>query len=395
MRIAFLHPDMGIGGAQQLEVNIAVAMQNQGHKVNIYTLYHNPDHAFKETVDGTLKVKVCKTYLPRSILDHRLIGLLAMIRMIIAAIYMVLYAEPFDVVMVDQVSACIPIFRLFGKKVIFYVHFPDKVFCFDRKGFFKKIYRFFLDLIEEVTTAMAHVILANSRYTRSVTYRCFPLLKLLRKQVEVVYPATDFVKFDEEVEDSTVGEQIKGEYFISLNRIHPEKNHMLAVRAFAEYKRIAPNSKEKLVIAGGYQERLVANRKYYEELLAEANKFGLQDSVVFIKNLSEGQRLYLLKHTKALLYPPESEPFGIVPVEAMYLRRPVLANQAGGPLESVVDGKTGFLLEPDARRWGEAMKILAEDDQRCEEMGEFGRSHVIKKFGMETLTTVMEGFFTS
>lgn len=53
----------------------------------------------------------------------------------------------------------------------------------------------------------------------------------------------------------------------------------------------------------------------------------------------------------AILYTPENEHFGIVPIEAMYMvnyiyikKKPVIASNSGGPKESIIDGKTGFLL---------------------------------------------------
>ena len=60
----------------------------------------------------------------------------------------------------------------------------------------------------------------------------------------------------------------------------------------------------------------------------------------------------------AVLYTPENEHFGIVPVEAMYLKRPVLCCNSGGPKESIEDKVTGFLLENDAKIWSDIMTKL-------------------------------------
>lgn len=57
------------------------------------------------------------------------------------------------------------------------------------------------------------------------------------------------------------------------------------------------------------------------------------------------ERSQLLRHSQCLLYTPENEHFGIVPVEAMYCNTPVIACNSGGPMESVKHGVTGFLLE--------------------------------------------------
>ena len=44
---------------------------------------------------------------------------------------------------------------------------------------------------------------------------------------------------------------------------------------------------------------------------------------------------------------PSVEEFGIAAVEAQAAGRPVIAAAAGGALETVVDGETGILVEPD------------------------------------------------
>ena len=52
MRIAFVHPDLGIGGAERLVVDAAVALQQRGHTVDMYTSHHDAGHCFSETRDG-------------------------------------------------------------------------------------------------------------------------------------------------------------------------------------------------------------------------------------------------------------------------------------------------------------------------------------------------------
>lgn len=65
--------------------------------------------------------------------------------------------------------------------------------------------------------------------------------------------------------------------------------------------------------------------------------------------------MLLLDNTDVLLYTPENEHFGIVPVEAMHLGTIVMACDNGGPLESIAHEKTGFNLKSDAKIWGNKM----------------------------------------
>ena len=93
------------------------------------------------------------------------------------------------------------------------------------------------------------------------------------------------------------------------------------------------------------------------------------------------ERCSLLKHSLCLLYTPENEHFGIVPVEAMYCQTPVIACNSGGPLESVENNKTGFLLNSDdIKSWAQKMRFLLENRKDAKKMGTHGRKRVINLF---------------
>jgi alpha-1,3/alpha-1,6-mannosyltransferase len=70
----------------------------------------------------------------------------------------------YDVYFVDQLSTCVPILRALAKKrVVFYCHFPDKLLAngaftegnLNEKSvpLLKRIYRYPMDWLEEVTTS--------------------------------------------------------------------------------------------------------------------------------------------------------------------------------------------------------------------------------------------------
>jgi alpha-1,3/alpha-1,6-mannosyltransferase len=52
LRIGFIHPDLGIGGAERLVVDAAVSLQQRGHEVVLFTSRHDPNRCFEETRDG-------------------------------------------------------------------------------------------------------------------------------------------------------------------------------------------------------------------------------------------------------------------------------------------------------------------------------------------------------
>eukprot|EP00344_Euplotes_crassus_P010985 CAMPEP_0197017224 /NCGR_PEP_ID=MMETSP1380-20130617/79425_1 /TAXON_ID=5936 /ORGANISM="Euplotes crassus, Strain CT5" /LENGTH=156 /DNA_ID=CAMNT_0042444303 /DNA_START=641 /DNA_END=1108 /DNA_ORIENTATION=- len=141
----------------------------------------------------------------------------------------------------------------------------------------------------------------------------------------------------------------------SLNRYERKKNIGLAIRsfrAFINYEGVDPDQ-YLLVIAGGYDNAVTENVEHYEELLQLAE--GLTN-IRFLRSISNEERLTLLRYTDVQLYTPENEHFGIVPVEAMYMGCIVLACNSGGPTESIVNGRTGFLLDADdVSQWGKKL----------------------------------------
>lgn len=151
VKVVFIHPDLGIGGAERFVVDAALALKSHGHDIHFVTAHHDREHCFKETKDGTLKVTAVGDWLPRQTFGH-FYAFWAYFRMIYASIYLVFFSDlkP-HVIMCDQISACIPVLKLCSAKVLFYCHFPDLLLT-QRKSFLKRLYRWPLDWLEEITT---------------------------------------------------------------------------------------------------------------------------------------------------------------------------------------------------------------------------------------------------
>ena len=106
--IAFLHPDLGLGGAERLVVDAAVELADRGHQVRsnvavylpalappmltaqravqvvVYTAFHDPHRSFKETVDGPFTVTICGGWFPCSLFG-RALAFCAYVRCILVA----------------------------------------------------------------------------------------------------------------------------------------------------------------------------------------------------------------------------------------------------------------------------------------------------------------------
>ncbi|XP_077577118.1 alpha-1,3/1,6-mannosyltransferase ALG2 isoform X2 [Stigmatopora nigra] len=398
VHVVFLHPDLGIGGAERLVVDAAVALKSKGCSVQILTAHYDPSHCFSETLDPDLPVVCVGDWLPTSVFGY-LHALCAYLRMIYVAVYLVfLSGLEYDVVFCDQVSVCIPVLRLarHRKKVLFYCHFPDQLLT-QRKSSLKKIYRAPIDFLEERTTGMADMILVNSQFTAGVFRETFQSLQGV--QTDVLYPSLNTRTFDEPPTESQglcgLLPEETSHLFLSLNRYERKKNLGLALRALAALRSGLPPGRRAgvhLVVAGGYDDRVSENVEHFGELKELASQLHLEDCVTFLRSPSDSVKVALLRGSHAVLYTPSREHFGIVPVEAMYCCCPVIAVNSGGPLESVAHGETGFLCEPTAQAFSEAMKRLVMEPQLRGDMGQAGRKRVQDKFSLGAFTQQLHGY---
>ncbi|XP_043496088.1 alpha-1,3/1,6-mannosyltransferase ALG2 isoform X1 [Polistes fuscatus] len=382
-RIIFLHPDLGIGGAERLVVDAALALKKNGHDVSFVTTHHDPDHCFLETKDGTIPVTVVGNWLPRHILG-KFFALCAYIRMVYAATYIIFLRNRPDLVFCDLVSVCIPILRLYIPYIVFYCHHPDQLLS-TPGSYSKTLYRVPLNYLEEITTGMAHKIFVNSIYTRNVFKSTF---KKLHVQPEVLYPSinTDFFDktrivileriLDRKLSDDSI-------ILLSINRYERKKNLSLAIETLAYLKNSLTEKEYKrlyLIMAGGYDKRVEENVEHYLELIELSDELHVTDKVIFLRSPSDIYKVSLLKYCDILIYTPQNEHFGIVPLEAMYIGKPVIAHNSGGPMESVIDKVTGYLVNGSSKEFAEKIKILIKNPSLIEKYGKAGREQFLKTF---------------
>ncbi len=170
---------------------------------------------------------------------------------------------------------------------------------------------------------------------------------------------------------------------MSIARFERSKNVELAIAAFAALRRRLPPgafAPLRLAIAGGFDERLRDAVDTLAALRHQARVCGLDDQIDFLPSLPEPDLRALVADALAVVYTPTHEHFGFVPVEAMASGRPVVAVAEGGPLETVEDAETGFLVAPTADAFAEALARLVVDPDLADRMGVAGRARVVSHF---------------
>ncbi|KAK4120023.1 glycosyltransferase family 4 protein [Parathielavia appendiculata] len=426
--IVFLHPDLGIGGAERLVVDAAVGLQKRGHRVVIFTSHCDPAHCFDEARDGTLDVRVRGNTLVPPTLLGRFAILCAILRQLHLILHIALFTSELrdlgpDTFFIDQLSAGLPALKSLAPTpapIFFYCHFPDLLLAQGRARLLKRLYRVPFDALEQWSMAFADAIAVNSEFTRGIVSQTWPALART-KQLHVVYPCID---------TSVAAADDDGNYhhgiellpwkqngvILSINRFERKKNVALALRAFALLPP-ARRRKAKLVLAGGYDSRVAENVANHAELVALAEELGLKSAttrtlvsalnvgggdgdrevdVLFLLSVPNLLKEMLLRSARLLVYTPNNEHFGIVPLEAMLRGVPVLAADSGGPRETVVEGVTGWLRDPARpEEWSRVMDRALNDmsSGELEEMGKAGVERVRGKFAEGQMAEQLEHIF--
>jgi starch synthase len=128
---------------------------------------------------------------------------------------------------------------------------------------------------------------------------------------------------------------------------------------------------------------------------ATGDPTGRGHNIVWIEQMvSKEEAIQLYSHCAVFCCPSVYEPFGIINLEAMACRAPVVASATGGILEVVVEGKTGHLVPFEAdettsfpkrpgafsRDLAERITALLNDPAKAKAMGEAGRRRVEEHF---------------
>jgi glycosyltransferase involved in cell wall biosynthesis len=168
----------------------------------------------------------------------------------------------------------------------------------------------------------------------------------------------------------------------AAGRLEPEKGFDVLIDAMAGVAEREPSA--RLVIAGGGSRR--------DELQAQIVRLGLSERV---RLLGPRRDLPALMHAVELFALSSwSEPFGLVLLEAMAARRPVVATNAGGAPEVVVDGQTGTLVAPgDAAGMADALVALLADRDRALVYGAAGRARVEAVFPLRRMLDETEAIY--
>ena len=180
-------------------------------------------------------------------------------------------------------------------------------------------------------------------------------LGLSPSKIAIIYSGVDSSLFSRNYEKSDYP------HIIYFGRLKRYKRLDLLIRAMKTLIKEVPDA--KLTIAGSGDAE--------NELMALVNGLGLESSVTFSGFIDEEEKAELLGSAWVFVTPSSKEGWGITVIEANACRTPCIAYDVPGLRDSVVDGKTGLLVERgDVRVLAEAIVKVLEDGELRKRLGE-------------------------
>jgi len=168
----------------------------------------------------------------------------------------------------------------------------------------------------------------------------------------------------------------------TVGRLDERKGHDLVIKALPAIIKQIPNV---IYLIGG-------EGPYWAKLQNLVNELSLHDYVNFC-GFIEPKNIVAFHHAGDVFVMPnrvlpdgDTEGFGIVFLEAGAAGKPVIAGRAGGAVDAVIDGTTGFLVDPYSSKELIQKVIMVLNDKELESrLGYQGRERAWNHFRWEIL----------
>jgi glycosyltransferase involved in cell wall biosynthesis len=234
--------------------------------------------------------------------------------------------------------------------------------------------------LNRLLTGMTNVFIAvaKSHGQFMVDFEKFPA-----KKVAVIRNGIDTQRF---VPDSQARQEVRNELRLFENTplvgivaaLRPEKNHAMFVEVAA--RTIEKIRNAHFVIIGDGPERAAI-----EAIVAEK---GLERKVHLLGSRSDTPRLLAALDCFLLTSHNEANPVSIL--EALSCRVPVVSTHVGSIAETVLDGQTGYTVEPgDAEEASRRVMQILLDTRHADTLGQNGRELVEQTGSLESM---VEGY---
>ena len=203
-----------------------------------------------------------------------------------------------------------------------------------------------------------------------------------------------FGSVDRQAGREKIGVNPEEKVVMYAGRFDQRKGIETLVRAVAN-EEVKRHENLRLIIAGGYTpgEKDGIEKERISSIVKE---LGIEKITTFAGKVRHEDLAYYYAAADICVVPSHYEPFGLVAIEAMASRTPVIASKVGGLKFSVVDGKTGLLVTAqDEIGFAKAIDSILSDPQWCKQLGKQARQRVEAKFSWDGVASQLDEAYQS
>ena len=255
--------------------------------------------------------------------------------------------------------------------------------------------------MERTAILDADAIIAVSQGTKADILRAYPDVQAAR--IHVIYNGIDLNEYQKTSETRALldyGVDPALPYVLFVGRITRQKGVTHLVDAI----RYLPPETQVVLCAGAPDTPEIAAE--LRQKVGDARKH--HPRIIWIEKMVTKQEvIQLYSNARVFCCPSVYEPFGIINLEAMACRAPVVASATGGIKEVVVDGETGYLVPFDqdpitsfptnpekfARDLAASINSLLNDPEKCRQFGDAGRRRVEETFSWTAIAQQTIGLY--
>jgi glycosyltransferase involved in cell wall biosynthesis len=218
------------------------------------------------------------------------------------------------------------------------------------------VFQPFFAMFDRWLVNAAELIFANSQFGASMVQNIYD------RQATVIYPGTNLI-------DKPIPWTDHKKTVLAVGRFTKFKHFDLIIKSFCQ----ANLPDYSLILVGDGEERAAL------ELLIK--NLDADQKITIASGLSDQELTELYLHSRILIMASKQEPFGMVAIEAMASGMVVVAHRSGGPMEIVVDGVTGKLVESHTvEAFSDALCNLVINEDQLQIMSKAARDRVRDHF---------------
>ena len=203
-----------------------------------------------------------------------------------------------------------------------------------------------------------------------------------------------FGSIDRETGREQLGIKPEEKLVMYAGRFDQRKGIETLVRAVAK-EEVKRHENLKLIIIGGYTPQAQDGIEK-ERIASIVRELGIEDITTFTGRIEHQDLASYYAAADICVVPSHYEPFGLVAIEAMASRTPVIASKVGGLKFSVKDEVTGLLVPPqDENAFAKAIDSILSNPEWQQQLGNNARERVEAKFSWDGVANQLNEQYTT